>query len=134
MKSFVYVILFAVMFSSLTPMISGAKTDADTLAAYIEGGADSRGLSSMLAVGAVIMNRCLDERFPDSVIENGNSLSIMPSENVSGMARFAAELVISGKDVTKGAVFMFSEDDRESYEIHGERITFITDGLCFSLG
>lgn len=134
MKSFVYVIIFAVLFAALTPIASGAKTDADTLAAYIEGGADERGLCAMLAVGAVIMNRCLDERFPDSIIENGNSLSIMPSEAISEMALFAAELVMSGKDVTKGAVFMFRKGDSESYEIHADRITFITNNLCFSLG
>lgn len=127
-----YFVIFILIFSVLTVHVCAVDIDRDTIASYIEG-ADGNELAVMLAVGAVIRNRCLDDRFPDSVIENGNSLGIMPSPTPSDMAKYAADIVISGKDITGGAVFMFPKSDKKAYACHCDHITFSCSGLCFSL-
>lgn len=105
----------------------------DVLASYIEGGANGRGLGAMIAVGAVISNRCMDSRFPNSIVENGCELGIMPSPDPSEMACFAADIVISGKDITGGAVFFFESEQLSQNEDRSGYITFSSDGLCFSV-
>ncbi len=105
----------------------------DVLAAYIEGAAGDLPLSIMSAVGAVLVNRCKSDRYPDSIVENGAALGVFPSPSPSAMAKYAASLAISDFDPTNGAVYFYSVDsdkrqDHKAYE------TYIYSGICFAAG
>ncbi len=103
--------------------------ETDILAAYIEGAAAEQSLDVMCAVGAVIINRCNGEA---SIIIEGDALGIKPSPSPSPMARYAAELVLSGVDITDGAVICFRESDHVLYARFEKLITYSSNGYCFA--
>ena len=99
------------------------------LAAYIGGCEGARDIASMTAVGAVILNRCRAEGFPDTVSANGASLGIFPTPAPSPIAEYAARLAISGLDPTSGALFFYNKANAGSHK--GEYVTFSSSDLCF---
>ena len=121
------------MSSLLIPCVTAAELPAsDTytlLSAYIGGCDSARDIAAMTAVGAVILNRCADERYPDTVSANGASLGILPSPSPSPIAEYAARLALSGFDPTSGALSFFPESEIASHT--GEYVTFSSSGLCF---
>ncbi len=134
MKYLLYFIFIAIL---TAPQIRAADTaeneiPTDILATYIEGAAKELGLSEMTAVGNVICNRIKSGHYPNSVIENGELLGIMPSESPSEMARFAAELSASGKDITGGATVFFPDTDKKMLRKYEKKITYSSSGIVFA--
>ena len=112
--------------------IAAADTGTDTaalLSAYIGGCDAARDIASMTAVGAVIMNRCAADRYPDTITANGASLGILPTPAPSPIAVYSARLVLSGLDPTSGALSFFPESEAPAHT--DEYITFSSSGLCF---
>lgn len=124
-------LLIAVFTAPMTVEASNAYTSdkADLLAAYIGGCEDARDLSSMTAVGAVILNRCSAKGFPDTISANGASLGILPSLTPSPMAKYAARLALAGLDPTSGALTFFTTDEAPSHP--NDYVTYSASGLCF---
>lgn len=110
----------------------GTDITPHTLAVYIEGATGGLDLSAMSAVGAVIVNRCASDRYPDTVISNGAALGIMPSPTPSDMAMYAAKLAISGFDPTGGAVCIFRRAASSSPANRGKHIVYAVGDLCFA--
>lgn len=124
---------FTALLAAVLAMTASAQTalprEADILASYIEGAAAEHGLDVMCAVGAVIINRCADS---GSIVTEGNTLGIRPSPTPSAMARCAAELVLSGVDITDGAVIFFHRSDSALYARFEKLITYSSNGCCFA--
>ena len=112
----------------------GSDISVRTLAAYIEGTGEKLDLASMTAVGAVIVNRCSTDRFPDSVTSNGAALGIIPSPSPSEMAIYAARLAASGFDPTGGAVYMFSRSESSAPQNRDKHVVYAAGDLCFATG
>ena len=111
--------------------IGHSALDTETLlSSYIGGCEDAHDLAAMVSVGAVILNRCGEPCFPDTISANGASLGIFPVPAPSPMAVYAARLALSGLDPTAGATFFFKSVDTTA---QGDRyITFSVSGLCFA--
>lgn len=127
---FLSVLSVAVLFA--VNVGAAAEPTLDILAAYIEGTEEKLDLASMTAVGAVIVNRCNTDGFPDSVTSNGAALGILPSPTPSEMARYAAILAASGFDPTNGALYIIR---RGELALNGNRyrhVTYAVGDLCFA--
>ncbi len=133
------IINFLIAVSVLFPLSSAltvravsesASADETVLAAYIGGCTEARDLSSMVSVGAVLLRRCGDPRFPDTVPANAAALGILPTESPPPMARYAARLAISGVDPTSGATGFYREQDSHLHE--GAIVLFSSSGLIFA--
>lgn len=89
--------------------------EIDVLAKLIEAEAGDTDLMTMTAVGGVVMNRVLDNAFPDTVLQvvytggsfdsvmNGSIDKVKPSE----MAYRAAEDAMMGYDPSNGAIYVY---------------------------
>lgn len=106
---------------------------ADVLAAYIEGAAGDLPLSVMSGVGAVLVNRCKSDLYPDSIVENGAALGVFPSASPSDMAKYTATLALSGFDPTNGAVYFYPVDS-DKRQHHKAFETYVSSGICFAAG
>lgn len=97
------------------------------LSFYIGGFEPAGDLSSMTAVGAVILNRCADDRFPDTVSANGASLGILPTMSPNPMAEYAAMLALSGVDPTSGALAFYKKGGLPP----GKSVVYSASGIDF---
>ncbi len=129
-------ILAAAVLAALLFPVTACAADADAdaysdealLASYIGGCGYAASLPAMVGVGAVILNRCRDASFPDSIPSNGASLMIFPTPTPSPMAKYAARLATAGLDPTSGALFLFREEENAP----ASRVTFSDSGLAFA--
>lgn len=87
------------------------------LAQTITGEARGENLKGQIAVGAVVLNRVNDERFPstirDVVLERGQFTSVYDGQinyYYSDMALEAAKLALLGYDPTGGAFFFYNPE------------------------
>lgn len=87
------------------------------LAQTITGEARGENLKGQIAVGAVVLNRVRDERFPstirDVVLERGQFTSVYDGQiNIyySDSALKAAQLALLGYDPTRGAFFFYNPE------------------------
>lgn len=88
--------------------------DIELLARLIEAEAGGEPYRGKLAVGAVVINRYLDDRYPDSVREiiyqpnqfYAEGIALHP--NPSAESRRAAEAAARGEDPTGGALFFYN--------------------------
>lgn len=139
MKRFFTAALSLAILFSVTTSASGRLTEDELpasetlsmLASYIDGVDGADGISPMVAVGAVILNRCADARFSDSISANGASLGIMPVPTPSDMAFCAARLALSGIDPTSGAVVFFADSEKDAHP--DEYVTFSVSGISFAV-
>ncbi len=128
-KTAVYIFLLAFFVAMFSVPVSAADVEAiesgRILASYIGGCEEARSLPAMVAVGAVILNRCGAESFPGTVSANGAALGILPTASPPPMAEYAARLALSGLDPTFGALVFYRSDDVPK----GSYITFSVPGL-----
>ena len=106
--------------------------DVATLAHYIEGAAGDKNLSCMICVGAVLINRCEDAEFSDSLAQNAAALGILPAAEVSPMSEYAAGLAVSGLDPTGGAIYFYYGGDLAAASRHSRYITFASHDMYFT--
>lgn len=92
-----------------------SQTELLYLAQTITGEARGENLKGQIAVGAVVINRVLDERFPDTirdvVLEKGQFTSVWDGQinyYYSDTALQAAQLALLGYDPTGGAFFFYN--------------------------
>lgn len=89
-------------------------TDIELLARLIEGEAGGEPYLGKVAVGAVVVNRYLDDRFPDTIREviyepnqfftDGIKMHTRPSAE----SLRAAQAAVRGEDPTGGALFFYN--------------------------
>lgn len=99
---------------------SYSASDVDLLARLITAEADGQSYIAKVGVGAVVLNRVADSRFPDSISSviyerSGGYYQFTPVENgwinkpASAEARKAAIDALNGYDPTNGAVYYFDD-------------------------
>ena len=88
--------------------------DVELLARLIEAEAGGESYRGKVAVGAVVINRYLDDRYPDTVrdvIYQPNQFyveGIALHPNPSAESRRAAQAAVRGEDPTGGALFFYN--------------------------
>lgn len=97
-------------------LIYSTDKEVELLARVISAEARGENLEGQIAVGAVILNRVKDPRFPNSITEvifqkgqfevvsNGTYLTVPVTEQ----ARIAAREALRGRDPTNGALFFYN--------------------------
>lgn len=111
------VVLILGIFSANRPLeavVHATLKDLTLLARLIEAEAGGEPYPGKVAVGAVVVNRVLDPRFPDSiraVIYEPNQFYTEGLEQISrpsAEARKAAEEALQGADPTGGALYFYN--------------------------
>ena len=103
-----------------TAIISYNSSDLDLLARLITAEATGQPYNAMVGVGAVVINRVKDSRFPNTISaviydKSGGYYQFTPVQNgwinkpASELARKAAYDALHGNDPTKGSVFFFDD-------------------------
>lgn len=82
----------------------------ELLARLIHAEAQGECFRGQVAVGAVVMNRVRDPRWPDTIREviRQPGQFAQPSRSAGDMARRAAQAALAGEDPTGGAVFFYN--------------------------
>lgn len=112
--------------ASESAVISYTSADLDLLARLITAEADSEPYAAKVGVGAVVLNRVKDNRFPGTlsgvIYEKSNGFyQFTPVENgwinktASADAKKAAYDALHGADPSKGAVFYFDDSATNSW-------------------
>jgi N-acetylmuramoyl-L-alanine amidase len=112
--------------STSKPVIPYTSADLDLLARLITAEAENQPYNAKVAVGAVIINRVLDPRFPNSIksviyqVDRGyyqftpvlNGYINKPASKESKKAALEA---LQGKDPTNGAVYYFDDSTKNKW-------------------
>jgi len=94
-----------------TSLSNVTESDIALLAQLIDSEAGGEPYEGMVAVGAVVVNRVLDERFPNtirSVIFEPGQFYIDTNRRPNANSRRAAEAAVRGEDPTRGALFFYN--------------------------
>lgn len=109
-----------------TPVVSYTTNDVDLLARLINAEAQGAPYSAKVAVGAVVLNRVQDSRFPKSISsviyqKDGGYYQFSPVLNgwidkpASQESLKAAYEALNGSDPTNGALYYFDDSTKNSW-------------------
>ncbi|WP_066633055.1 LysM peptidoglycan-binding domain-containing protein [Desulfolucanica intricata] len=122
---------------------SYSKSDADLLARLITAEADSESYTTKVAVGAVVLNRVKSPLFPNTIpgviyqVDSTGRYQFTPVLNgwinrpASAEAIRAAQEALKGVDPTRGALYFFESDVKNSF-LHSRPVSTVLDSFTFA--
>lgn len=107
------------------PVVSYSSDELDLLARLINAEAASESYQAMVAVGAVVVNRVQDSRFPNTISEvinqnDGRNYQFTPVKNgaikklATSSSKEAALEALNGADPTNGALYYYDNSSKRS--------------------